>query len=465
VNNNLTETAAHAQDKLAEEVTLADVVVLDTSALVADPASLFAFPDAGVVLPLTVIEELDQLKTRQDSVGANARAVVRTLEGLRQEAGGTLSTTVPLPDGGTLRVEPNGLRLNELDQFHLAHDVSDHRILASALGLAADGSHVTVISCDGAMRLKADALGLAAQDYVVNNEVFDPREFPGWSTIETPYEFVDELHRAKRAHEDFAGQAAHDVTINEFVVARAGNTSALARRTTDGFELLRSTRDMPDVWGMRARNKEQQFALNLLTDPDVPVVALSGRAGTGKTLMAIAAALEQTMESGATYDRIMVLRPMYSVGRQDIGFLPGDVSEKTAPWFDAIVDAMVALSSAGINHIQAQETLSMWVEQGKLTMEPVTFLRGRSLLNTIVLVEESQNLNSSEVKTILTRLGQGSKVILSGDPAQIDNPYVSQANNGLTALIDAFRGQDIFGHVALTACERSKVADLAADLL
>lgn len=465
-----TTPATTPLDDLTKEVAGRETVVLDTSVLVADPDAFNAFTGVDVVLPLTVIEELDRLKTRPDGAGAAARQVVRHLEQLRLAAGGSLATAVDLDNDNTLRVEPNGLRLTELEAFHLATDVPDHRILASALGLRADGRSVTVVSCDGAMRLKADALGLTAVDHEANNAPFTTRDVPGWGTFDVSSDLVADLYARRFVADDDLDQhdreTLADVAVNEFAVLRApGNQTALARRREDGLHRLPSSSNTPATWGVRARNKEQQFALNLLTDPDVQVVALSGRAGTGKTLLAIAAGLEQTFEADPIYDRIMVLRPMFSVGRQDIGFLPGDVEDKVAPWFDAIVDAMVALSSTGLDHKAAREQLTMWVDQGKLAMEPVTFLRGRSLARTLVILDEIQQLETADVKTVLTRLGEGSKIVVCGDPDQCDNPFTSPTSNGLVSLVAAFRGTEVFGHVALTACERSRIADLAAERL
>ena len=444
-----------------------EVVVIDTSALVADPDVLDAHGAKQVVIPLTVLEELDHVKQRLDAGGANARAVIRKLDEIRLAAPGrSLTRAVSMPEGGTLRVEANGLRLDELTAFHLDPTVADHKILAAALGLAGEGHDVTVISCDAAMRLKADTVGLTAEDHVSNQAVFSTADVPGWAVHEVRSEFIDALYAEKFIATGDPRTAGLDATVvNEFLIARAGTSSALARRTRDGFALLDKERSRPPVWGIRPRNKEQRFALELLSDPEVEVVALSGKAGTGKTLLAIAAGLEQTFEGAPRFDRIMVLRPMYSVGRQDIGFLPGDVSDKVAPWFDSVVDAMVALSTNGMDHKQARDTLEMWVGQGKLTMEPVTFLRGRSLQRHLLVIDEVQNLEKSDVKTVLTRLGAGSKIVACGDPDQCDNPFTSPTSNGMTALVDAFRGQSEFGHIALTECERSRIAGLAADLL
>jgi PhoH-like ATPase len=238
-----------------------------------------------------------------------------------------------------------------------------------------------------------------------------------------------------------------------------------ARMTThDGQRLLTAVpmgRAKQTAWGLEPKNTEQMFALNLLLDPDVSIVALSGAAGTGKTILAVAAALEQTFERAPRYKRVTILRPVISVGGQDLGFLPGDVRDKLGPWFENIVDAMVRLSE-GLTHKQARERLDAWVEEERLTMEAVTFLRGRSLQDTLVIVDEAQNLEASTIKTILTRLAEGSKAVLTGDVEQIDNPYLSTYDNGLSVLAGAFAGEPQFGQVVLREGRRSAAANLAA---
>ena len=459
-------TSATALDDLAATT----VVVLDTSVLAADPEALNAFPEQDIVLPLTVIEELDGLKARPDDVGRNARRVVRALEELRVTNGGSLSTAVDLPDGGTIRIEPNGLRLDALETFHLDPHVADHRILAAALGLKGDYKQVTVVSADGAMRLKADTLGLEAKDYTPPSAPAQPVDSLGYHFVDVSPGCVELVYASRHIDlddlDDYDREALAHTVVNEFVVLQAGKQSALVRRTRTGLALLKREASTPEVYGLRGRNKEQRFALELLTDPDVPIVALKGRAGTGKTLLAFAAALEQVLEQPKRYDRIIILRPMYAVGRQDIGFLPGDVAEKVAPWFDAIVDALMVLHPS-YTVVQARAMLEGMVAEGRLAMEPVTFLRGRTLAKSIVIVDEMQNNEIATAKTILTRIGEGSKVVVVGDPdpAQADNPFVSKTNNGLAHMVNALVGQPEFGHVTLVECERSRVADLAADLL
>lgn len=438
------------------------VVVLDTCVLVADPSSIDAYPGCDIVLPLTVIEELDAHKRRQDEVGRAARLTVRRIEALRQANGGSLRTPAALPDDSTLRIETNGLKLDVLDEYSLDRAKPDNRILAAALGMRSHGADVRVVSLDVALRVKASQLDLVAQDYVVRQKVSEDSNI---TTLDVPKSVVDDLFKDGEL-------PLHDVRIdgvapNTPVVLRApSNASALARvYGASPAQRLRLLDSEQSAWGLRPRSKEQRFALDMLLDPELPIVALSGSAGTGKTILALAAALEQVFEPASRrYDRLLVLRPVVSVGRQDIGYLPGTVEEKLGPWFEAIVDTVVALSDQ-MSHREARDLITMWVDQGSLALEAVTFLRGRSLQRTFVLLDEAQNLEPLVAKTVLTRLGQGSKAVLLGDTTQIDSPWLSETSNALAAVVEALDDSELFGHLVLTRGERSAAADLAAHAL
>jgi PhoH-like ATPase len=431
-------------------------VVIDTSVLLADPESLDGFPGADVVLPVTVIEELDAAKSRIDDQGAAARRVVRRLEELRASSGGDLRRPVPVGNGSSLRVELNGLRLDVISGHGLRTDRGDNRILAAALGLRETEADVTLVSVDVNLRVKAAALGLVARDWHPVRHRVDPR--PGWRELEVPASLIDAVYQDS-AHlpEELAGT----IEANEFLVLRNGSQSALCRVRDQRLVRVKQA----SAWGLEPRSKEQIFALDLLLDESVPVVGLSGPAGTGKTILALAAGLEQTFEpSSAIFDRLIILRPVQSVGGQDLGFLPGTVEEKLGPWFDAVIDALVALGDR-LSYPDARRMVDMWVQQGRMSLDAVTYLRGRSLRRSFVLVDESQNLEQLTLKTILTRVGEGSKVVFLGDTSQIDNPYVSRDSNALAVLTDRLAGQELFGHLTLTRGERSPVATLAADLL
>jgi PhoH-like ATPase len=430
-------------------------VVLDTSALLADPDCLTGFPDADVVLPVTVIEELDGVKYRVDDQGAAARRVVRRLEEYRERSGGDLRAGVALPGGSTLRVELNGLRLEELTHHGLRADRGDNRIIAAALGLRSKNFPVTLVSADVNMRVKAAALGLIARDWHPGRT--RQVSHPGWREVEVPSSVVDAVYHAAIA----LPAGCEDVLNNEFVVLKAGSQSALCRHRSGMLHRVRQS----SAWGLEPRSKEQTFALDLLLDRNLPIIGLSGPAGTGKTIIALAAGLEQTFEPAhQIYDRLVILRPVQSVGRQDLGFLPGTVEEKLGPWFDAVIDALVALGDK-LSYPDARRMVDMWTQQGRMSLDAVTYLRGRSLRKSFIIVDEAQNLEQLTLKTILTRVGEGSKVVFLGDISQIDNPYVSSDSNALAVLAERLTGQDLFGHLYLTRGERSPVATLASELL
>jgi PhoH-like ATPase len=436
-------------------------VVLDTSVLIGDPGCFDAFAGCDVVIPFTVIEELDSLKTRPDDVGRAARTALRTIEEHRISAGGSLATPFSIGDpaaAGTLQVEINGVQKHILIEHGLDPAVPDNRIIGAALGQAMHAP-TRMVSNDAALRIKAAHLGLEATEHHPAGRRAATRN-AGWMTLETDHATIDTLYTAGAID---AGEFADtkDLHENGFGVLRAGSQSALVRRVDDELRLL--PHNAPEAWGLRSRSKEQRFALELLLDPDVSVVALDGRAGTGKTLLAIAAGLEQVVEQ-RQYERLAVYRPLVPVGRADVGFLPGGLDEKLDPWMSAIHDAIVALTdqrSAQDAHRLVEEL----VGRNQLSLESVTFLRGRSLHRQIVVVDEAQNLEPTTLKTVLTRIGDGTKVIFTGDTSQIDAPYLGESNNALAVLIQAFAGQSCFGHVTLTACERSTVASLAAELL
>jgi PhoH-like ATPase len=438
-------------------------VVLDTCVLLADPDSLYAFGDADIVIPLTVIEELDGHKSRLDDVGRAARAVVRDLERLRVDSGGDFREPVALPTGGTVRVAINGLVVEQLAAHGLNPDKADNRILAAALGLTEDGrAAVKVVSADAALRIKASQLGLAAEDYHRASKGRDALAVRGWHKVESNRELIDALY----ANGAVPIPAAFDgIVTNEYVVLSAGSSSALARVFGDRLHLVERRRQ---VWGLNARSKEQIFALDLLMDPDVSVVALSGFAGTGKTILALAAGLEQVMEPAvdrrSRYDKLAIYRPVVAHGKADLGFLPGGLEEKLSPWMAAILDNVTALTEHR-SYADARRVVDEMVAQDRLSLESVTFLRGRSLQNQFVIVDEAQNLEVPTLKTLLTRVADGTKIVFTGDLAQIDTPYVSAHNNALAVLMEAFAGQECFGAVTLCKGERSRVADLAADLL
>lgn len=450
----------HALDEQAGEEGRSEQltrVVLDTSVLVADPHCLASLNERAIVIPLTVVEELDSLKTRPDDVGRAARTALRNLEELRVQHGGSLAEPVPL-NGGSLQIEINGIQKHLLVEHGLDPASPDNRIIGAALGQA-NIAHTLMLSNDAALRIKAAHLGIDASAHEPTKSIRSERPV-GWAIVDTGHELIDGLYSSGRVD---ATTLPDDAAIseNEFAVLRSGSQSALIRRVGDDGVLL--PHSAPEPWGLRPRNKEQRFSLELLLDPDVSVVALDGRAGTGKTILAIAAALEQVVEQ-QLYERVAVYRPLVPVGRADVGFLPGGLEEKLDPWMSAIHDAIVALTDRNSSH-DARRLIEELTARGQLSLESVTFLRGRSLQRQIVVIDEAQNLEPTTLRTILTRIGDGTKVIFTGDTSQIDAPYLGETNNALAVLTNAFGGQPCFGHITLTACERSSVASLAAELL
>ena len=443
-------------DRQAER--LAQRVVVDTSVLIADPHCLTSFGSVALVIPLTVVEELDSLKTRSDDVGRAARTALRAIEELRLANGGSLAAPAPMPGGGTLQIEINGIQKHLLVEHGLDPAVPDNRIIGAALGQAHLGPTV-MVSNDAALRIKAAHLGVGAAEHQPTKRVRSDRPV-GWSVVDCPHGIVDALYAAG-AVEVATVPDAPAMTENEFAVLRCGSQSALTRRRGDELVLLPHA--VPEPWGLRPRSKEQRFALELLLDPDISVVALDGQAGTGKTIVAIAAALEQVVEQ-PRYEKVAVYRPLVPVGRADVGFLPGGLDEKLDPWMSAIHDAIVALTDRRSSH-DARHMIDELTARGQLSLESVTFLRGRSLHRQIVVIDEAQNLEPTTLRTILTRIGDGTKVIFTGDTSQIDAPYLGESNNALAVLTNAFADQPCFGHVTMTSCERSEVASLAAELL
>lgn len=440
------------------------VFILDTNILLSDPRSLFQFEDNDVVIPISVIEEIDHFKKDQSDTGRNAREVSRILDRLRKK--GTLSSGIPLFDdeeeSGKLFVY---LGHNmELLPKQLAYTTDNH-LLAIGLTLQkqfGDERKVVVITKDSNLRIKADAFGLVAEDFEAD-KVQVSELYEGVLTLKVSSNVINEIYSG--------GQVAikeQHFYPNQFVVLQDENDESqyvqgMYNLESDRIEML----DMPSesVWGIFPRNDEQRFALNALLNDDIKLVTLVGGAGTGKTLLAIAAGLTKATEEDF-YQKLLVARPIFPMGK-DIGFLPGDLDEKLNPWMQPIYDSLELLLNGGVSPKQKRMSRSYQelINQGMLGVEPLTYIRGRSLPNQFFVVDESQNLTPHEIKTILTRAGEGTKVILTGDPAQIDNPYIDSSNNGLTYVIERFKKSKIAAHVMLKKGERSELATLAAEFL
>ncbi len=435
------------------------IFVLDTNVLLHDPRAIFSFEDNDVVVPIVVIEELDKFKKGIDEMGRNARQVSRILDEYRLK--GKLSQGVQLESGGSLRVELNHQSSDKLPS-ELIPTKADNRILATALNLKHDGLPVILVTKDTNLRIKADALGMRAEDFESDT-----------ITIDDLYSGETELQVEPSVINDFYSSGelpAQDPKPfpNQFVMLRnSANPSqtALARysQTKQAYVPIVNTKH--GVWGIMAKNKQQQFALDLLLNDDIRLVTLVGKAGTGKTLLALAAGLEKTIEA-RTFQRLVVSRPVFPMGK-DIGFLPGDIEEKLRPWMQPIRDNLDFLmgASAVAGRVKGKKDLQSLFDLGMIEVEPLTYIRGRSMPNQYLIVDEAQNLTPHEIKTIITRAGEGTKVVLTGDPYQIDNPYIDSESNGLTFVVERFKQESIAGHITLVKGERSDLAELAATLL
>ena len=414
--------------------------------LLADPAALEKFEEHEVVVPLVVLMELEA-KRLHPELGWSAREALRYLERLRIEHG-TLTEPIPVNDvGGTVRVELNHVDTSSLPAAFSSSE-NDHRILAVGRNLADKGLLVTLVSKDLPLRLKASVAGLGAEEY--RNEITGGAE--GWSglvELATEAETIDRLYQERSL---FLAEAA-DLPTNAGLVLRSPSSSAVARLHSDGrAHLLDGDRHLFDV---RGRSAEQRVALDLLSDDSVGIVSLGGPAGTGKSVLALAAGLEAVLER-RTQKKVIVFRPLYAVGGQDLGFLPGDADEKMGPWAAAVNDALESIAGP--------EVIEEVIARKLLEVLPLTHIRGRTLTDTFVIVDEAQNLEKMVLLTALTRLGAGSRVVLTHDVAQRDNLHVGRYD-GVASVVSTLRGNSLFGHVTLTRSERSPVAALVTELL
>ena len=435
--------------------------VLDTNVLLHDPRSIFGFGDNDVVIPIYVIEEIDNFKRDLSTLGRNARQVSRYLDDFRLK--GKLGEGVSIgEDHGRIRVL--------VAEHPLPHGVGDNhtaddRILAVALELAGREKNIPAVfvTKDTNLRIRADALGLHAEDYDVEGVVLDEL-WSGISELDVSAQDVNDFY-ASGALPWQEGVAAPPP--NAFVVLRDRSNpqhSAVGKYSAarQAFvQLIKSPKE--GVWGIRPRNKEQSFALDLLLNDEIRLVTMVGKAGTGKTLLAIAAGLQKTMEDGI-YQKLLVSRPIFPLGR-DIGYLPGSVEEKLNPWMQPIFDNVEYLMNLSRSEKKAGRGYHELLDLGILEIEPLTYIRGRSIPSQFIIVDEAQNLTPHEVKTIITRVGDGTKIILTGDPYQIDNPYVDQTNNGLIHVVNRFKNERLAGHITMQKGERSPLAELAANLL
>lgn len=428
--------------------------ILDTNILLHDPQSIFHFVDNVVIIPVGVITEIDRFKKEQTDRGFNARAVVRLLDSLRTDH--SLSSGVDLSNGGRLIVycEPEQVFAN-------GNGHADTEILrvASKVRTSDPKTPVVIVTKDINLRIRADAAGLRAEDYESDRVQLSDLYSGQGELVVTP----GQLARFTETGELDA--PVEKLSPNEYVLMRCSDQSpgsALGRvsPTSDRIQALKATDE--SLWGVRPRNKEQYFCIDALLDDQIKLVTLMGKAGTGKTLLAMAAALHLVLRR-KRFKGALVCRPIVPVGR-DLGYLPGDVGEKLDPWLKPVADTVEFLLDTG-GGVKGQPDADALIQSGIIEIQPLTYIRGRSISNRFAVIDEAQNLTPLEVKTVITRMGQAAKIVLTGDPYQIDNPYVDANSNGFTYLVNRFRSQAIAAHIELRKGERSALAELAANLL
>ncbi|MBF0671654.1 MAG: PhoH family protein [Salinibacterium sp.] len=418
--------------------------MLDTSVLLSDPRAIFRFAEHAVVLPVVVISELEA-KRHDPEIGYFARQALRNLDELRVKHE-RLDFPIAVGNGGSLRVELNHSSMEALPSGLKLGD-NDSRILAVAMNLAAEGLAVTVVSKDLPMRVKAASIGLAAEEYRAEMAVDS-----GWSGM-AELDLSSEQMATLYDQEQLSTRAAGDLAINTGLVIHSDRGSALGRVTARGeVRLVRGDRE---VFGLHGRSAEQRLAIDLLLDPEVGIVSLGGSAGTGKSALALCAGLEAVLEK-QQHRKIMVFRPLYAVGGQELGYLPGDAAEKMNPWAQAVFDTLGSVVS--------QNVLDEVIDRGLLEVLPLTHIRGRSLHDAFVIVDEAQSLERNVLLTVLSRIGQNSRVVLTHDVAQRDNLRVGR-HDGVASVIEALKGHSLFGHITLTRSERSAIAALVTDML
>ena len=456
--------------------------VLDTSACLSDADCVYSYANNDIVIPIKVLEEIDNHKKRQDGVGVNARTIIRTFDELR--AKGKLHQGVRLGKGkGILRVRGTSAVGEEALTPDLDPTVADHIIVATALSENSENGNrkTIVVSRDINMRVICDSLGLLSEDYTENQIIKNDSDlYTGFTEILVDDQTIDHFYNDENIvldREEHPG-----LQPNQFIMLVSSSNekkTALCRFLDYKIGLFHVVEFRAGLWGVKAKNKEQSFALDLLMDPEVQVVSLVGKAGSGKTLLAIAAGLEQVMPNHpvdrltnklglpskkkamadpALYKKLVVSRPVMPMGK-DIGFLPGSMEDKMAPWLAPIQDNLKFLTG------DDQTTLDEYMERGIIEMEALTYIRGRSIANAYIVIDEAQNLTAHEIKTILTRVGEGTKIVLTGDIEQIDNVYINETSSGLVHAVEKFKGLDLSGHVTLRKGERSKVATMAAKYL
>ncbi|MFD1777749.1 PhoH family protein [Fredinandcohnia salidurans] len=439
------------------------IYVLDTNVLLQDPRAIYSFKDNEVVIPAVVLEEVDSKKRYMDEIGRNARQVSKLIDNLRKT--GKLHEKIQLETGGSLRIELNHRSFHELQDIFV-EKTNDNRILAVAKNLSLEeqekenGKQVILVSKDALVRVKADALGLQSEDFLNDRVVEVDHIYSGFLEIYINRNLLDLFYEKGELH--VTELVNHPFYPNQFILlkdALGGSSSAIGIVDKTGKVVRKLNFKQDHIWGIKPRNVQQTMAFELLLRDDIPLVTLIGKAGTGKTLLALAAGLMQTEDMGK-YKKLLVARPIVPVGK-DIGFLPGEKQEKLRPWMQPIYDNLEYL----FNTKKPGELDAILAGMGSIEVEALTYIRGRSIPEQFIIIDEAQNLTKHEVKTILTRVGEKSKIVFMGDTEQIDHPYLDEYNNGLTYVVEKFKDQKIAGHIRLVKGERSGLAQLAADIL
>lgn len=428
-----------------------------------DPNSIFSFEDNEIVIPAVVLEEVDSKKRYMDEIGRNARQVSKLIDSFRKA--GKLHEKIPLENGGILRIELNHRSFQQLQDIFI-EKTNDNRILAVAKNLAIEegtkesGRPVILVSKDALVRVKADALGLQAEDFLNDRVVEIDHIYTGLLEIYLDKELLNLFY--EKGEIKLSEITHHPFYPNQFLIikdALGSSASAIGIVDETGKMVKKLVYNQESIWGIKPRNVGQTMAMELLFRQDIPLVTMTGKAGTGKTLLALAAGLMQT-EDLHSYKKLLVARPIVPVGK-DLGYLPGEKQEKLRPWMQPIFDNLEYL----FNTKKPGELEAILAGMGSIEVEALTYIRGRSIPEQYIIIDEAQNLTKHEVKTILTRVGEKSKIVLMGDPEQIDHPYLDEYNNGLTYVLEKFKDQKVAGHIQLLKGERSGLAQLAADLL
>ena len=434
------------------------IFVLDTNVILSEPKSMFSFENNIIILPMVVLEEVDKFKKDMGRLGFTARKFSREIDSLRRR--GSLIKGVKTLEGGEVRILH--LTTKDMAKYDLDLSINDNIILATACYLKDKYKRqVTLVSKDTNVRVKADILGLTAENHHTHNVNFTNVQ-KGYETISVNPELINEIYSSK--HEYVCVDSVEEIKDyyeNQYLLLKnaSNEQQQVVVRCSDG--LLKPIANHKNISGIKGRNIEQKIAFDMLMNPDIKLINLIGQAGTGKTLLAIAAGLRQVIEDGL-YDKLAVARPIHPLGN-DIGYLPGTMEEKMQFWMQPIVDNLeYILLSRNIPGIKKVEDL---FESDLVHIEALTYIRGRSIPNQFIIIDEAQNLTPAEVKTIISRAGENTKIILTGDPMQIDSPYLTKENNGLVYCMDKMKGNSIVGHIFLEKCERSELADLAANLL